>query len=140
MTVNSRCPRPDKLAFDTEEEAADRYKSLLLSDLTMSVYLCRCRKWHAGRREENVEAHQLANAPVLKFTSPAPETLDERRSRSRPREVHRAGAVTTLTVDKRVWKTALQHADGDASRIEVVDEHNVKIHNNGNWRKRRKAS
>ena len=136
--METRCPRPDKLAFDTEEEAADRHKALLLTDLTMSVYQCRCRKWHAGRREENIEAHTLANVPRISTgLNPVPEPEPVPQRRAQPREVRRAGAVTTMTIDKRVWKTALQHADGDSSRIEVIDEHNVRIHNNGNWRKRR---
>lgn len=138
--MDPRCPRPDKLAFDTEEEAADRYKSLLLTDQTMRVYRCACRRWHAGRHEDNVEKNTtIVNAPTIRTgLNQLPEPVNVPRRRRPVRDVHRSSAVTTLTVDKAVWTNALAIAGGDSARIEVLDEHNVKIHNNGKWRKRRK--
>lgn len=42
------CPRPDKRAFDTEEEARTYFHTLLAADGQLDVYQCRCWKWHAG--------------------------------------------------------------------------------------------
>jgi hypothetical protein len=39
------------------------------------------------------------------------------------------GALTILRVHPMVWKHALEAADGDARRIEIIDESNVTVHN-----------
>jgi len=39
------------------------------------------------------------------------------------------GGVSVVRVDPLVWKQALASADGDARRIEIIDERNVKVHN-----------
>lgn len=39
------------------------------------------------------------------------------------------GSVTVLRVHPMVWKHALVAADGDARRIEIIDESNVTVHN-----------
>lgn len=39
------------------------------------------------------------------------------------------GSVSVVQVDPSVWKHALEAADGDARRIEIIDERNVKVHN-----------
>lgn len=39
------------------------------------------------------------------------------------------GSVTVFRVNPLVWKQALAAADGDARRIEIIDEMHVKIHN-----------
>lgn len=43
-----RCPRPEKKAFATAEECADEFRTLLAADGSLTVYQCRCRRWHAG--------------------------------------------------------------------------------------------
>lgn len=37
--------------------------------------------------------------------------------------------LAVLRVHPLVWKHALAAADGDARRIEIIDESNVKVHN-----------
>lgn len=39
------------------------------------------------------------------------------------------GGISVVRVDPLVWKRALSAADGDARRIEIIDERNVKVHN-----------
>lgn len=39
------------------------------------------------------------------------------------------GGVSVVRVDPLVWKRALAAADGDARRIEIIDERNVTVHN-----------
>lgn len=43
-----KCPRPDKRGFGTEVECRAHFSTLLVTDPTLGVYLCRCRRWHAG--------------------------------------------------------------------------------------------
>jgi hypothetical protein len=47
----------------------------------------------------------------------------------RPLDVPDDGSLTVLRVHPMVWKRALAAADGDARRIEIIDETNVKVHN-----------
>jgi hypothetical protein len=44
-------------------------------------------------------------------------------------DVPDAGTLAVLRVNPKVWKHALAAADGDARRIEIIDESNVKVHN-----------
>lgn len=53
----------------------------------------------------------------------------------RPR--HLVPVVTTITVDPRVWETALRLADGVASRIQIHSPTSVTVHNHP-WRIHRK--
>jgi len=46
-----------------------------------------------------------------------------------PDDVPDDGSLTVLRVHPMVWKHALAAADGDARRIEIIDETNVKVHN-----------
>jgi len=46
-----------------------------------------------------------------------------------PVDVPDDGSVTVLRVHPMVWKHALAAADGDARRIEIIDESNVTVHN-----------
>lgn len=39
------------------------------------------------------------------------------------------GSLTVLRVHPMVWKHALAAADGDARRIEIIDESSVTVHN-----------
>lgn len=48
---------------------------------------------------------------------------------SRPLDVPDDGTLAVLRVHPGVWKHALAAADGDARRIEIVDESNVTVHN-----------
>jgi len=48
---------------------------------------------------------------------------------SRPMDVPDDGTLAVLRVHPLVWKHALAAADGDARRIEIIDESNVKVHN-----------
>jgi len=49
--------------------------------------------------------------------------------RARPADTVDHGSLTVLRVHPMVWKRALAAADGDARRIEIVDEYNVTVHN-----------
>lgn len=40
---------------------------------------------------------------------------------------------TTVKVDPAVWELALAHCDGHPNRIEIIDAHTVRIHNQP-WR------
>jgi hypothetical protein len=135
--VQSRCPRPDKLGFDTEEEARERNKTLLLTEPTLAIYQCVCGKWHAGRHEANEERNRPRSTPRITVVSappePAPPPVRRRQRASTPRP----SSVTSITVNKKVWKDALRRADGDITRIQVLSEEGVIVHNNGNWRRRR---
>lgn len=140
--MDSRCPRPDKLSFDTEEEARGRYTALLVTDQTLAIYLCMCGKWHAGRSDQNVEKNAIASTPRISTGfNPVSEPVAPAPPRRRRREVlKRCSEVRSVTVSKKVWRDALRRADGDSTRIQVIDETNVIIHNNGNWRSRRAES
>jgi len=48
---------------------------------------------------------------------------------SLPLDVPDDGTLAVLRVHPMVWKRALAAADGDARRIEIIDESNVKVHN-----------
>jgi hypothetical protein len=48
---------------------------------------------------------------------------------TRPLDVPDDGSLMVLRVHPMVWKHALAAADGDARRIEIIDESNVKVHN-----------
>jgi hypothetical protein len=39
------------------------------------------------------------------------------------------GSLMVLKVNPKVWRHALAAADGDARRIEIIDETNVTVHN-----------
>jgi len=139
MAVESRCPRPDKLAFDSEEECRDRNKTLLLTEPSLAIYQCVCGKWHAGRHEENEERNRPRSTPRITVVSTSPEPEPPKRRRQ-PSEVHRAAPVTSTIMNKKVWKDALKAAGGDSSRIQIINEDHVIVHNNDNWRKRPKSS
>lgn len=44
------------------------------------------------------------------------------------------GAVTVLKTDTEVWQVAIRLAGGDFSRIEIVSESTVIVHNKNRWR------
>jgi hypothetical protein len=44
-------------------------------------------------------------------------------------EVAADGSLSVLKVNPMVWRHALAAADGDARRIEIIDETNVTVHN-----------
>jgi hypothetical protein len=50
-------------------------------------------------------------------------------SRRKPTE-----PVTAITVHPEVWTDALRQAGGDASRIEIISETSVVVHNRSDWR------
>lgn len=53
------CPRPDKLAFLTREDAEDRFTALLLTEPAFEVYQCPgCLLWHGGRDDGRVDDGQ----------------------------------------------------------------------------------
>lgn len=47
----------------------------------------------------------------------------------RRRTIVKAQPVTTVRVNPEVWALALEQADGDARRIEMISATEVKIHN-----------
>jgi hypothetical protein len=46
-----------------------------------------------------------------------------------PQRKPKSGPVTVLLVDPKVWRHALDMADGDVRRLQIVDETTVVIHN-----------
>ena len=70
-----------------------------------------------------------------RMVRPSPRTVTEfsRGQHSKIVRPRRSAAknsgVVVLKVDPRVWKTALDLADGDRQRIEVVNENEVVVHN-----------
>ncbi len=53
------------------------------------------------------------------FAEPQPQPVD----------VFVDGSLTVLRVHPMVWKHALAAAEGDARRIEIIDESTVTVHN-----------
>lgn len=47
-----------------------------------------------------------------------------------------ASEMTHTITDRALWAWALEQVDGDARRIEIIDESHVMIHNNPGWRRR----
>lgn len=45
--------------------------------------------------------------------------------------------VSITKIDELLWETAWQLCSNDISRIEVINEREVIIHNNGNWKVQR---
>gem|GEM_PF-1949195 len=44
-------------------------------------------------------------------------------------------ALLRIAPDPRVWKVALELASGDTSRIQVVSEREVIVHNHASWKR-----
>lgn len=63
------------------------------------------------RTVQDAEKHALTYARSAKPTT--------KRSRN--------GRVVNLKVDRRVWKTAMELANGDGSRIEIISETEVRV-------------
>ena len=54
-------------------------------------------------------------------------------SRPRLRSVNTDHKIATFKVNPTVWAMALNAANGDAHRIEIVDSMNVTVHNSRLW-------
>ena len=71
----------------------------------------------------------------FKYANPVRESFRVAGDTGSPRRAAgRRHAVEVVTVDPRVWRAALELANGDALRIEVVNAEDVIIHNNREWR------
>lgn len=84
-----------------------------------------------------------SDRPFLEQTSVHPKTVTEvsrgtkpvlRRQRSqqtRGGQLH----MTYMKVHPEVWRLAVEAADGEVWRIEILSETEVRVHNNSDWRK-----
>ena len=61
-----------------------------------------------------------------------PQTVSnyKQHARTTPKKGARSSRIATLRVDPRIWGTALELAQGNPRRIEVIDEVTVIVHNN----------
>lgn len=57
--------------------------------------------------------------------------MNMRKRKNRP---PKPGAVTVIKTDAEVWQVAIRLAGGDFSRIEIVSESTVIVHNRNIWR------
>jgi len=71
----------------------------------------------------------------FKYSNPVRESFRVAGDPGSPRRAAgRRHAVEVVTVDPRVWRTALELADGDALRIQVIHAEDVIVHNTRPWR------
>ena len=131
-----QCPRPDKEAFSSPEEARARYTAILHTDPKFGIYQCVCGKWHGGNSWKNERARVVEMSPVPRLTTTS--SFDFPMSAPRPRrrvERHNPTTVRNVRVNPIVWKKAMAAACGEAARIEVLSATQVHVHNDANWRK-----
>jgi hypothetical protein len=138
VSSTKQCPRPDKLAFDTEEAARQRYISILHTDPSFGLYLCDCGKWHGGNHVRNEKRHESTMRAVPSIRTglnpmPAPEQQPRRRYQT---ERHYPSKVESTTVNPKLWKQALRMVGGDKKRLQILGPDSVMIHNNADWRRK----
>lgn len=54
----------------------------------------------------------------------------------KPRHRQPSTPVVTRIVNQEVWRTALDLADGDWHRLQVIDTNTVIVHNHHDWSKK----
>ena len=63
--------------------------------------------------------------------------LDKKATRRYLGRQERVTERWSIQPDPRAWATALACADGDARRLEIIDEWNIDVHNDPDWREHR---
>ena len=76
----------------------------------------------------------------VKLENPARETFRvscrEGLNRKYTTKTKKETPVEVIAVHPRVWKTVKKLSDGDYSRVEVLSETEILVHNNSDWRKK----
>ena len=85
-------------------------------------------------RSERIQ-HTASLAPrTVQAVSTSVIQAPTRRPRRPVRTTAPAGAVDVVRIAPEVWATALDLADGDVARIEIISETAVRVHNGPGWR------
>lgn len=77
------------------------------------------------QRSHVIDREPDHRAVTFPFVAPPSTAKSRRTHRSAPRHY----AVQVRRPDPEVWKRALELADGDAHRIDVLDDGSVLVHN-----------